>query len=240
MEIVEGTRRLQTGRIIAAILFVGVVAALYLSPARNYMTLEHARSVLDDLRSIWYGPLLFVLTYAVACVFAIPASIFVLSAGIIWGWKLGVVYAVIGSLFGAAASFYVARYIGGGLLRRFGRMGVSAEKQLEKAGFRGMLILRLIGLPFPVLNFAAGVARMRFSDFMLGTFIGIIPSQFVIAYSADSIANGTLSSGDAMIRVFIAAGLMGVLVMIPYVVRRIASRKGLIEPVAPPPGSEPS
>lgn len=240
MEVVEGGRRLQTGRIIAAIVFVAAVAGIYLSPASEYLTLDHARAVLDDLRSIWYGPILYVITYALACVFAIPASIFVLSAGIIWGWKLGVVYALIGSMLGAAASFYVARYIGGGLLQRFGRMGASAEKQLEKAGFRGMLILRLIGIPFPVLNFAAGVARMRFSDFMFGTFIGIIPSQAVIAYSADSIANGTLSSGDAMMRVFIAAGLMGVLVMIPYVVKRFASRKGLIEPVAPTEGSEPS
>ncbi len=228
MEVVEGTRRLQTGRIIAGIAFVAAVAAIYLSPAREWITLENARASLDELRSLWYGPILFILVYAASCVVAIPASIFVLSAGIIWGWKLGVVYAVIGSMFGAAASFYVARYIGGGLLKRFGRMGLSAEKQLEKAGFRSMLILRLLGIPFPVLNFAAGVAGMRFSDFMIGTFLGIIPSQFVIAYSADSIANGTLSGGDAMIRVFIAAGLMGLLVSIPFLVRKFATRKGMI------------
>ncbi|HUF17609.1 MAG TPA: VTT domain-containing protein [Thermoanaerobaculia bacterium] len=234
MEVVEGTNRLQTGRIIAAMVFVGAVAAIYLSPASEWLTLENVRATLDDLRSLWYGPIVFVCIYAAACVVAIPASIFVLSAGIIWGWGLGVVYALIGSMFGAAASYYVARYIGGGLLQRFGRMGVSAQKQLEKAGFRSMLILRLLGLPFPVLNFAAGVARMRFSAFMLGTFLGIIPSQFVIAYSADSIANGSLSGGDALIRVFIAAGLMGILVSIPFLVKKFATRKGLIVPEPPP------
>lgn len=234
MKAVEGTRRLQTGRIIAAILFVAAVAAIYLSPARSWLTLENARATLDGLRSLWYGPIVFIVVYAAACVLAVPASIFVLSAGIIWGWAFGVVYALIGSILGAAASYFVARYIGGGLLQRFGRMGISAQKQLEKAGFRSMLILRLIGLPFPVLNFAAGVARMKFSDFMLGTALGIIPSQFVIAYSADSIANGTLSGGDAMIRVFIAAGLMGLLVSIPLLVKRFATRKGLIAPEPPP------
>lgn len=233
MEVVEGTRRLQAGRIVAAILFVGAVAAIYLSPAREWLTLENARATLDGLRSLWYGPIVFIVVYAAACVLAVPASIFVLSAGIIWGWALGVVYALIGSILGAAASYLVARYIGGGLLQRFGRMGISAQKQLEKAGFRSMLILRLIGLPFPVLNFAAGVARMRFSDFLLGTALGIIPSQFVIAYSADSIANGTLSGGDAMIRVFIAAGLMGLLVSIPFLVKKFATRKGLIDPEPP-------
>lgn len=234
MEVVEGTRRLQAGRIIAAILFVAAVAAIYLSPAREWLTLENARATLDGLRSLWYGPIVFIVVYAAACVLAVPASIFVLSAGIIWGWAFGVVYALIGSILGAAASYFVARYIGGGLLQRFGRMGISAQKQLEKAGFRSMLILRLIGLPFPVLNFAAGVARMKFSDFMLGTALGIIPSQFVIAYSADSIANGTLSGGDAMIRVFIAAGLMGLLVSIPFLVKKIATRRGLIAPEPPP------
>lgn len=234
MEVVEGTRRLQLGRIVAGIVFIGALAAIYLSPARQWLTFENARASLDDLRSLWYGPIVFIFVYAISCVLAIPASIFVLSAGIIWGWAFGVVYALIGSILGAAASYYVARYIGGGLLQRFGRMGLSAEKQLEKAGFRSMLILRLLGIPFPVLNFAAGVARMQFPAFMLGTALGIIPSQFVIAYSADSIANGSLSGGDAMIRVFIAAGLMALLVSIPFVVRKVATRRGLIVPEPPP------
>ena len=208
-------KRKNVGRILAAIILVAVIAALYLSPARDLMTLDQLRSGLERIRSIWYGPVLFIAVYATACIFAVPASPFVAAAGIIWGWFFGGLYSHIGSMIGATASYYVARYIGGGMLARLGSRGRQIEQQLETAGYKPMMFLRLIGLPFPVLNFAGGVARMPFGAYFGGTFLGILPSQFVIAYSADAIAGGTLSKGDALVRVFIAAGLMAMLVLIP-------------------------
>jgi uncharacterized membrane protein YdjX (TVP38/TMEM64 family) len=213
-------RRRFIGRIIAAVVLVAAMVAIYLSPARQWMTLERLRQVLDTLRQLWYGPVVFIVVYAAACVFAIPASLFVVSAGIIWGWLLGGVYALMGSMLGAAATYYVARYIGGGMLTRLGPRGAKLERQLETSGFQAMLLLRLSGLPFPVLNVAGGVARMRFGDYLLATFLGIIPSQFVITYSADAIANNTLSGRDAFLRVLLAGALMATLVLVPMWLKR--------------------
>lgn len=213
-------KRRYLGRIIAACVLVGAMVAIYFSPARQWMTLERLQEVLDRLRELWYGPLIFILVYATSCVFAIPASLFVISAGIIWGWLLGGIYALVGSVLGAAATYYVARYIGGGVLTRLGPRGAKLERQLETSGFQAMLVLRLSGLPFPVLNVAGGVARMPFTDYLLATFLGIIPSQFVIAYSADAIANNTLSGRDAFLRVLLAGALMAALVFVPMWLKR--------------------
>lgn len=213
-------RRKNLGRVIAAVALTAAIVAVYLSPARSFMTLEKLQQLLDHLRSIWYGPVLFIGVYAATCVLALPASPFVVAAGIIWGWLLGACYSTVGSMIGATATYFVARYIGGGILARLGSRGQKIEKQLEHAGFQPMLILRLIGLPFPVLNFAGGVARMRFGSYFIGTLLGILPSQFVIAYSADAIAGGTLSKGDALLRVLVAAGLMAMLVLIPLWVKK--------------------
>jgi uncharacterized membrane protein YdjX (TVP38/TMEM64 family) len=149
-------RRRNVGRLLAAVALAAAIAAIYLSPAREWLTLERLRDALERLRSIWYGPLLFMFIYALACVVALPASPFVIAAGIIWGWLFGGIYSLAGSMIGGSAAYLVARYIGGGVLAHMGERGRRIEQQLENAGFEAMLVLRLIGIPFPVLNFAGG------------------------------------------------------------------------------------
>ena len=155
-----------------------------------------------------------------------PASIFVIAAGVIWGWKLGAVYAITGGFIGAIAAYFVGRFLGEGLLDKFGGVGRAVRRQVESAGFTSMLIVRLIpGPPFAVWNYAAGVARMRFRDYALATLIGIIPSHIVFTYCADSLVNGTMTEGDAIKRLAIVCALLLALIMIPlFIKKRMGSR----------------
>src|SRR3954447_25645837 len=174
------------------VLAAGVVA-LYFSPLRAYLTKAHINDLITWLRGLWYGPIVLIALYAAGCVFALPASIFVIAAGVIWGWKLGGLYAIIGGFLGAIAAYYVGGFLGEGLLDKFGSVGRGVRKQVESSGFMSMLIVRLIpGPPFAVWNYAAGVAKMRFRDYALATLIGIIPSHIVFTYCADSLINGTM------------------------------------------------
>ena len=211
---------------IAVALFIAVVVvALWFSPLRAYLTRENVRAAVEHLRGLWYGPIVFMLVYATACIFAVPASLFCLAAGFIWGWMLGGSYTVIGGLFGAIASFYVARFVGEGLIHRFGRLGQFVAKQADHAGFRSLLVLRFIpGIPFAVLNYGAGVAGVRFRDYVAATFLGILPPTFVFAYCADALFNGTISEGDVVRRMLIACALMIGITLLPVLVRRIAGR----------------
>jgi uncharacterized membrane protein YdjX (TVP38/TMEM64 family) len=207
-------------------LLAGGAVALYFSPLRAYLTKAHIHDLIAWLRGLWYGPLVLIGLYAAGCVFALPASIFVIAAGVIWGWKLGAVYAIIGGFLGAMAAYYVGRFLGEGLLDKFGSVGRAVRRQVETAGFTSMLIVRLIpGPPFAVWNYAAGVARMRFRDYALATLIGIIPSHIVFTYCADSLVNGTMTEGDALKRLAIVCALLLALIMIPLLIKkRLGSR----------------
>ena len=218
----------------AAMLLVlaGGIAALYFSPLRAYITREHIHDLIDHLRGIWYGPIVLVAGYAVGCIFAVPASIFVIAAGVIWGWKLGSLYAIAGGLLGAIAAYFVALFLGEGLLDRFGSVGRAVRKQVEHSGFTSMLIVRLIpGPPFAVWNFAAGIARMRFRDYALATFLGLIPSHVIFAYCADSLINGTMTEGDAVKRLAIVCGLLIALILIPILLKRWLRNRTAPDPV---------
>ncbi len=203
-----------------------MVAGIWFSPLREQLTRENVRAAVERARGVWYGPIVFIVVYAAGCVVALPASVFVIAAGFIWGWLLGGVYALIGGMLGAVTSFYVGRFIGEGLLDRFGSVGRAVAKRVDHAGFKSLLILRNVpGIPFAVLNYGAGVAGVRFRDYFFATLIGIIPSKFVFTYCADALFNGSMSEGDAFRRLAVVCGLMLTMILLPIFVKRFAARR---------------
>jgi uncharacterized membrane protein YdjX (TVP38/TMEM64 family) len=210
-------------RIAAAVLLAAVFLAFWFSPLRDQLTRENVRAFVEHLRGLWYGPIVFILAFAAGCIFALPASVFVIAAGFIWGWLFGGIYALIGGVTGAVVSFYLGRFIGSGLLDKFGRVGRVVAKQVDHAGFRSLLILRNIpGIPFAVLNYGAGVCGVRFRDYLPATLIGVTPPMFVFAYCADALFNGTMSEGDVVKRLVIACALMLFFILLPVAVKRFA------------------
>jgi uncharacterized membrane protein YdjX (TVP38/TMEM64 family) len=213
--------------LLAAIVIVAIVA-LYASPLRSQLTRENVVGAVARLRGLWYAPAALIILYAIGCIFAVPASFFILAAGAIWGWKLGGTYAMIGGVLGATASFLVARFIGEGLLERFGAMGQKVKKQVAHAGFKSLLILRLIPVfPFAVLNYGAGVAGVRLRDFVLATILGLVTSNYVFAYSADALLQGNMTEGEAIKRLAIVGLLLISVIMIPTLLKRRMSNAAI-------------
>jgi uncharacterized membrane protein YdjX (TVP38/TMEM64 family) len=165
-----------------------------------------------------------------ACVLALPASVFCIAAGFIWGWGFGALYSVIGGLLGAIASFYVGRFVGAGILEKFGRIGRAVARQVDHANFGTLVALRFIpGIPFAVLNYGAGVAGIRVRDFLGSTLLGVIPPMLVFAYCADALFNGSMTEGDALKRLLIVCALMLALTLLPMAVKRFTRRETAVE-----------
>ncbi|MFL6245162.1 MAG: TVP38/TMEM64 family protein [Thermoanaerobaculia bacterium] len=212
-------------RIAAAAALVAAFAALWFSPLRESLTRENIRAAVNQIRAVWYAPIVYVFVYALGCVVALPASIFVIAAGFIWGWLLGGAYAMVGGMLGAIISYFTGRFIGEGLLERFGRIGRVVAKQVDHAGFKSLLVLRNIpGIPFAALNYGSGVAGVQFRDFFFATLIGIAPSKFVFTYCADALFNGSMTEGDAFKRLAIVCALVLAMVLLPVAVKRFSSR----------------
>jgi uncharacterized membrane protein YdjX (TVP38/TMEM64 family) len=208
-------------KIAIVVVLAAIVLGIWFSPLRAHLNRDEIRVAVGQLRDLWYGPIVFVLGFAASCVIALPASIFVLSAGVIWGWKLGTVYTLAGGLLGATASYFVGRFLGEGVLERFGRVGRLVTRQVDHAGFKSLLVLRLIpGIPFAVLNYGAGVARVALPDYIGATAIGMLPSVIVFTYCADALFSGTMTEGDALRRLAIVGALMIAMVLLPVVLKR--------------------
>ncbi|HEY8850067.1 MAG TPA: VTT domain-containing protein [Thermoanaerobaculia bacterium] len=219
-------RARRTVKIAILLILVAGVVALYFSPLRDQLSREKIAAWVDTVRDLWYGPVVLIVSYAIGCVFAIPASIFIIAAGVIWGWKLGVTYAMCGALLGASAAYVAGRFLGEGLLERFGKAGQVVSKQVKNAGFVSMLIARLIpGPPFAVWNYAAGIANMNFGDYFFATLLGTLPAHIIFAYCADALFNGTMTEGEAVKRLAIVAALLISMIVLTTLLKRRFARQ---------------
>lgn len=212
---------------LAVLLFIAVAAvALWLSPLRSHLTREEVRATVEAVRAAWYAPLVLIAMYAVGCVFAVPASLFIVAAGAIWGWLLGGTFAMAGGILGAMASFFAGTMLDANVPLRYGRARRLVDEHLRGASFRSLLILRLLPLfPFAALNYGAGIVRVDTAAFFFSTLIGLIPSNYVFAWSADEIFNGRLTGGAMMLRLLTVAAICVAIVIVPSMAARVVQRR---------------
>jgi uncharacterized membrane protein YdjX (TVP38/TMEM64 family) len=141
-----------------------------------------------------FAPMVFIGAYIVATLFFVPGSPLSLLGGVLFGPVYGTLYVVIGATLGALLAFLFSRRLG--TLLSKSSDGAIVEKlrvydeRIAANGFVTILFLRLVPLfPFNGLNFALGLTRVRFRDYALGTFLGIMPGTFAYVYFGDSLAS---------------------------------------------------
>jgi len=163
----------------------GLVYFFFFNKMGIKLTHTNMHQLSDHLRDLgWTGRLVGMLLIFVQTFF--PFIPFVIVAGTnvaIWGIKWGFIVNYVMSCLGAIASFYFARYYGhawvGAKLQKF-PVVQQFSARLEKHGFLYVMLGRLIPvLPSSAINFAAGLTRVRFIPFLLGTLIGKLPIVFL-------------------------------------------------------------
>jgi uncharacterized membrane protein YdjX (TVP38/TMEM64 family) len=127
-----------------------------------------------------WGPVVFVLGYAVAVVAFVPGSLLTLAAGAIFGVLWGVVWVFIAAVLGSAAAFLIARYVARDAVAR--RLAANprfaaVDRAVGREGRKIVFLLRLSPLfPFTLLNYALGLTTVRFADYLLAA-VGMIPAR---------------------------------------------------------------
>ena len=123
------------------------------------------------------GALGFALVYAALSLLPLPATVFTLAAGAVFGLARGLPIVVLGATLGAVAAFYLGRVLGRDAVQHFtGARLATLDRYLTRRGFRAVLAARLVPVvPFTGLNYLSGLTGVRASSYLLATAIGILP-----------------------------------------------------------------
>jgi uncharacterized membrane protein YdjX (TVP38/TMEM64 family) len=190
-----------------------------------------------------WGPIVFIIGYVLATVALVPGSLLTLAAGAIFGLTRGTLYAFSAAVLGASAAFVVSRYLARALIeRRLARdpRFAAIDRAVGREGRTIVLLLRLSPVfPFNLLNYALGLTRIRFTDFLVAS-IGMLPGTLLYVYYgklagdvARLAAGIPLRSGPASY-FLLGFGLLATVAVTAVVTR--AARRALDEIIGSPSG----
>ncbi|MEE8245237.1 MAG: TVP38/TMEM64 family protein [Pseudomonadales bacterium] len=214
------------------VIFVVVVIAL-LTAAATLPIVDWVRWLLtwvEENRAVSWA--VFIVVYIVATVFLVPGSLLTLGAGFVFGLPIGFVIVSFASVAGASCAFLVGRFFVRGWVE--GKLvNMPRFNALDRAvGEKGWLIVLLTRLspafPFNLLNYALGITQVRFTHYVLASWLGMIPGTVLYVYFGSVALNiaelfsGNLPESDASVWLFYG-GLTATLVL-TVVVTRFATR----------------
>ena len=132
-----------------------------------------------------------------------PIGIMSLTAGFVFGPLWGTVALMTGSFLGTTATFFISRHLGGHFVDKIlkGRAREFQDK-LNQNGFKVILFIRLVPLlPWEVVNYASGLSRIKYRDYIAGTLIGIFPAVVIQTYFSDRVSNFNLQDPTLLVAI---------------------------------------
>ena len=182
--------------LIVAVIIIGLFAAFRYADLSSRL-----RDVLAWVENLgWLGVGAYIFIYIAACVFLIPGSVLTLGAGVVFGVVKGSVIVSIASTLGATIAFLTGRYIARGWVvrqiekRPFFR---AIDEAILAEGWKIVLLTRLSpAFPFTLLNYALGLTRVKLKDYVLASWIGMLPGTVMYVYIG-SLAGSLASLGGA-------------------------------------------
>jgi len=211
--------------IIFILILVTAFVVFKFTPLKQYIEKDAILSFLETLKGEWWGPLVFILIYAIGCVLALPGSILTLAGGAIFGTVNGTLFNVLASNLGATLAFFMARFLGRDFVAGLMKGGKLAklDDSIEKNGFKTIFRLRLIPVfPFNGLNFGSGFSKVKYKDYLLGSVLGMLPGTFIYTYFGSSVLEGvTGASQKAFVNLAIASALLILISFLPTIVKKI-------------------
>jgi len=180
---------------------IAVIVAALIASTRFINFQDLLTSALEWINNL--GPaaaIVFMVIYMVATVLFFPASILTLGAGVVFGVFLGSLYVFIAASIGASLAFLVGRYIARGWVEKQieGNPRFKAiDQAVAEEGVKIVLLTRLSPIfPFNLLNYAYGLTKVTFRDYVVGT-LGILPGTIMFVYVGSLAKNlATLGSEE--------------------------------------------
>src|SRR5262249_15009533 len=173
------------------------------------------------------------LVYVLATVPLLPGSILTLGAGFAYGPVWGTLLVSPVSVLAATLAFVLGRTLARNWVSR--RMEqdprfAAISDAIRASGFKIVLLLRLSPIfPFNLLNYALALTRVPLREYVIASFVGMLPGTFLYVYLGSLVTNASeLLSGrrptlGAWGQILYWGGLVATLVVV-VLITRIANK----------------
>ncbi|HWH92685.1 MAG TPA: TVP38/TMEM64 family protein [Baekduia sp.] len=188
-----------------------MAAAFIVVASSGRLSAERVRDWIDGYGVA--GPLVFIAVSAALTPALFPGPLLAGASGLLFGTWLGTPISIISATLGAVLAFSLARWLAHDAVERLepGHPRLAALRAwIGRRGFLSILYARIApGVPYSLVNYAAGLSPVALRTFAAATAIGCAPRAF--AYTALGGSLDDLGSPEAVgaIAVLIIMALVG-------------------------------
>ncbi|MBC7543317.1 MAG: TVP38/TMEM64 family protein [Candidatus Sericytochromatia bacterium] len=179
---------------------------------------EHIRTLVARY-GVW-GPLVYTVVKLVTMVLMLPLVPVAIVAGVLYGFVWGLLLNLVTTVIGAAMSFAIGRRLGRQAIQsRLKGRWQGFDKGFQENGLVYIAAARLTPvMPFGGTSYMAAVSSISWRDFLIGTAVGIVPTQVVYTYIG-------AAAGDASYtKLIVALTLLAIITLIPVIRRQMHKR----------------
>lgn len=211
----------ETNRLlIGAVIVAGMIAVLYFTPMKQWLAeLQALKSRIDDYG--WKAHAVFILGSVVGIALGLPRLVLCGLGGVLFGFVEGLLASQFAGVLGSYGAFLLTRWWAP---RAWVQRKLAGSERLravlEKPSIGSIFIARQLPVPGIVPNVLLGVLHTRHRTFLIGTFLGYLPSNVPVALAGSSMAKESLTKAIAQVSMsMLVLGLCSALIM--YVRRRV-------------------
>jgi uncharacterized membrane protein YdjX (TVP38/TMEM64 family) len=238
----EAKRGLPLERYAPLVLILGALGGAYALGLHKQLSFEALRAQRETLTSFVaehpaQAIAIYLAVYAAFTASMIPGALWItIAGGFLFGLAGGTLLTVTGATLGATGLFLAARSaFGEPLRRRAGPFLKKLEAGFAENPFSYMLSLRFLPVvPFPVANVAPAFLGAKLRDYMIATFIGIIPGTLAYTWIGSGLGAAFDAGREPEIGAFIRQLLpaffaLGAVSLLPVFIKRFTRKKEAVQ-----------
>lgn len=188
-------------KVVYILVIVVLTFLFYFFKLNKFFTYENVVNVRDFILSFSFlGPLLIFALYIIFNLLCMPTLFWTFISGYLYGFTYGYVIAWIGMTIGLISSFIAARYIfRDDFIKKFGNNSIVQQIQYwsNKYHLWTVLFFRIFFIfPYNLQNIAYGLTDIKIWRYIIGSFLGIIPTTLLYTWLGHTIALNKLGIQD--------------------------------------------
>jgi uncharacterized membrane protein YdjX (TVP38/TMEM64 family) len=221
----SSTRARLIGLAVGVALLAGLALAWRTTPLHDWLALDRLVAMGESLREHAWAPVAVMLAFVGAGLVAFPLLVLVAVAALVFGPVLGPLYTIVGATLSAAVTFAIGRKLGRETVRMLaGRRVNELSRRLAKRGLVAIVFIRMLPIaPFSIVNVVAGASHIRWSDFLLGTIIGLLPGILTMSFFIDRAIAAVRDPGPGTFALLALA--VAFVVVLVWALRRMLVRR---------------
>ena len=157
------------------------------------------------------GPLVFIAVSASLTVVLFPGPVLAAASGLLFGTALGTPVSICAATLGATLAFSLSRWWAHDAVVALAGPRLQALRAwVARRGFLTVLYARIApGVPYTLVNYAAGLTPVALRSFVAATAIGVAPRAFAYTALGGSLGNFRSPEGVVAVAVLVAMALLG-------------------------------